>query len=123
MHVDDGILTGNGVVFKKAMDNMLGTLRIKHPQKNDFVYLSRRICRQGDGAIHVTFDVSHLSQVTVTADRNNKPDDPVTEEERTSLRSITGELGWPAREGYPEFCYGASELQQRVPEVTVGTIL
>eukprot|EP00974_Lingulodinium_polyedra_P090605 8786968-Lingulodinium_polyedra.AAC.1 len=59
----------------------------------------------------------------VPRERRRTPDAEVTEAERSSLRSLLGELAWPAREGFPEICYDSSDLQQRVPEATVSTLL
>ena len=47
----------------------------------------------------------------------------MTEDERTVLRSLLGEMAWPAREGFPDIAYDSSDLQQRVSEATVSTLL
>ena len=63
------------------------------------------------------------SPIAPAPPRKAKQDAEVTEKERSQLRTLIGELSWPAREAYPEFAYDASDIQQRVTTATVGTLL
>ena len=125
LHVDDAILAGDGSeVYQKARKSLLSKLRIKKIQKNDIMHLKRRITRQGDGSIKIDFKdaVARLKPIYVSKKRRMEAEALVTEEERTQLRSLIGELAYPAREGFPQVSYDVSDLQQRVPEATVSTM-
>jgi hypothetical protein len=123
LHVDDGLLTGGGEIYDTAKKKLFDTLRIKHVHRDDFVYLKRRIVRDDTGNITIAFDLSHLAPITLTTERKKDQHAAVTEAERTQLRTLIGALSWPIREGYPELGYDASDIQQRICEATVGTIL
>ena len=125
LHVDDGILSGDGSpTWQKARKMFLSKLRIKKLVKNNIVHLKRRITRQPDGGIKVDFKeaVARLKPIFVPKQRRMQAESPVSEEERTRLRSLIGELAYPAREGFPQVGYDVSDLQQRVPEATVSTM-
>jgi len=64
-----------------------------------------------------------IQPIHVPKERRRTPEAPVTEAERTSLRSLLGELAWPAHEGFPEYCYDVSDMQQRVNEATVSSLV
>ena len=123
IHVDDGLLAGHGAAYEKARSKLLETLSIKHVRTDDFVYLRRRIARQADGGFHIYMDVGECTPIKLTSARKAQQDEPVTESERSALRTLVGEISWPAREAFPESAYDASDLQQRVSEATVGTLL
>ena len=91
---------------------------------NDFEYLKRRIIRRKDGNTDVRVDnVSAIKPTQLPNERRSQQDSPLEPTERTSLRSLLGEMQWPVREGFAEYGYDVSDLQQRVPEATVSTIL
>ena len=124
LHVDDGVMTGEGPQWDTCVKSLFSKLRLKHHRVNDLEYLKRRIVRRKDGSIDVRFDnVSAIRPIELTKQRRTQQDDAVSAEERTSLRSLLGEMQWPVREGFPEHAYDVSDLQQRVPEATVSTIL
>ena len=72
---------------------------------------------------NITMDIGACTSVALASGRKSQQDAPTTESERSSLRSLVGEIPWPAREAYPEYAYDASDLQQRVATATVGTLL
>jgi hypothetical protein len=123
IHVDDGLFAGWGKFFERAKKALLANLKVKHLHMDSFVYLRRKIERQTDGSINITFDLKDLKPIEISASRKKQAEDKVTESERSSLRTLIGEVSWPVREGFPEFVYDASDIQQRVVEATVGTLL
>ena len=67
--------------------------------------------------------IGKCTPIVLTTARKVNQEAEVTEKERSQLRTLVGELSWPAREAYPEFAYDASDLQQRMSTATVGTLL
>ena len=88
------------------------------------MHLERRITRQKDGSIKIDFKdaVARRKPIFVSKKRRMEAEALVTEEGRTQLRSLIGELAYLAREGFPQVSYDVSDLQQRVPEATVSTM-
>ena len=122
--VDDVLIGGSGAhyeAFKKALFKML---RLKEVFRNVFKYLKRKIERLSDGTILVSFEhLDNIKPIYISRERRRQSNEKLTPDETSSLRSLIGELGWPTREGFPEFCYDVSDLQQRVPEATVSTMI
>ena len=115
LHVDDGIMTGEGPQWDTFVKSLFSKLRFKHHRVKNLEYLKRRIVRRKGGSIDVRFDnVSAIRPIELTKQRRAQQDDAVSAEERTSLRSLLGEMQWPVREGFPEHAYDVSDLQQRV---------
>ena len=106
IHVDDGVLTGDGPVFDCCKTELFQRLRLKHVFENDFVFLKRRIRRLLDGSVEVDFKeaVAKICPIEIPKERRRNPTAAVTEAERTQLRSLLGEIVRPAHDGVPEFC-------------------
>ena len=125
IHVDDGIMIGDGPTYDKSRQRMFKRLRLKNVFFDTFDFLKRKVARMEDGSIEVSFGacVQRIKPIYVPKERRRLPEAPVTETERTSLRSLLGELAWPAHEGFPEYCYDVSDMQQRVNEATVSSLV
>ena len=108
-------MVGSGEHYEEFKRRLFQKLRLKEAFQNTFKYLKRKIDRAPDGTILVSFEhLGNIKPIYITRERRRQPNDRLTPEETSSLRSLIGELGWPTREGFPEFCYDVSDLQQRV---------
>ncbi len=123
-HVDDVLMAGSGAHYEEFKWRLFKKLRLKEASHNIFKCPKRKIERRPGGAILVSFEhLGNIKPIYITRKIRRQPNDRLTLDETSSLRSLIGELGWPTREGFPEFCYDVSDLQQRVPEATVSTMI
>ena len=110
-HVDDLLFayTDEG---KEAVDAILNRFSVGKIEEGSFRYWGRRFSQDEDCTIHVDVrdNTRNLKPAAIGKDR--KMNDPLTQEELTSLRSVVGGLAWISRYGRPDLAYRVNELQR-----------
>ena len=110
-HVDDLIFayTGEG---KEAVDAILNRFSVGKIEEGSFRYCGRRFSQDKDCTIHVDVrdNTRNLKPAALGKDRNMN--DPLAQEELTSLRSVVGGLAWISRYGRPDLAYRVNERQR-----------
>ena len=64
-----------------------------------------------------------LKEIEISADRRKDKHSPVTEEERTKLRSVIGRLNWLAIQTRPDISYDVCELSTSQKNATVEQLM
>ena len=123
VHVDDGLCCGNSVFEKKLLQ-----LREKYPfgshKKTEFTFTGLHIKQHADFGISVdqTQYVKDIAPIQLTRERRLQQDDPVTENERQSLRAVIGSLQYAAVNTRPDLCSRLGWLQSRINHAQVSTL-
>ena len=123
VHVDDGLCCGNTVFEKKLMQ-----LQEKYPfgshKKTEFTFTGLHIKQHADFGISVdqTQYVKDIAPIQLTRERRLQHDDPVTENERQSLRAVIGSLQYAAVNTRPDLCSRLGWLQSRINHAQVSTL-
>ena len=110
-HVDD-LLFADTDEGKEAVDAILNRFSVGKIEEGSFRYWGRRFSQDEDCTLHVDVrdNTRNLKPAAIGKDR--KMNDPLTQEELTSLRSVVGGLAWISRYGRPDLAYRVNELQR-----------
>jgi len=110
-HVDDlpFAYTDEG---KEAVDAILNRFSVGKIEEGSFRYCGRRFSQDDDHTIHVDVrdNTRNLKPAAIGKDR--RMNDPLAQEELTSLRSVVGGLAWVSRYGRPDLAYRVDEFQR-----------
>jgi hypothetical protein len=64
-----------------------------------------------------------LHEIEVESHRKNQKEDPVTEEKRSTTRTICGALNWLSKEGRPDASAAASLFSSKISHMKVQDLL
>ena len=64
-----------------------------------------------------------LHEIEVESHRKNQKEDPVTEEKRSTARTICGALNWLSKEGRPDASAAASLFSSKISHIKVQDLL
>ena len=120
-HVDD-LLYAYLPEGEDAMKKFLSKFDLGSTETDNFRYCGKQFARDPDGTI--TIDVRDNTRRVrgATFGAARRGTDPLTKEELTTLRSVTGSLSWIARQGRPDLGYRVSRLQSSVKNATIATL-
>ena len=128
LHVDDGLLCGDGARYKRALEELMkrAPLKVYKPQGSHITFTGRKIGQDPhtkEISISQKGYFDDVEAIPVDRQRRKRLNDKLTEKEMTQLRSLVGKLAWPARETMPQLGFGVSEIQQAMAEATVERLL
>lgn len=114
LHVDDGLLVGDGAAFEQAAQAFRGRAPLDKWRRGQ-IQFTRREIRQND---EFSTEVSQhgywqmVEPIAIDRERHKFPDALLTQEEFVQIRCLVAKLSWPARESMPELSFAVSKLQQ-----------
>ena len=108
----DDLLSAYTDKGKEAVDAILNRFSVGKIEEGSFRYCGRCFSQDEDCTIHVDIrdNTRNLKPAALGKDRNMN--DPLAQEELTSLRSVVGGLAWISRYGRPDLAYCVNELQR-----------
>ena len=116
IHVDDGKL------FQQKLQQLSEKFPFGSQQKSIFTFTGLRIDQQPDQSIWInqTQYINNIHPISIPRDRRMKPDDPVSEDERQSLRAVIGSLQHAAVNSRPGMCsrldgFNLGSIEPRCP--------
>ena len=111
-HVDDLFCAGEGAEFKNTIDLMEKEIYLK-VKKEDFRFCGKNII-QKDGNIEIDqYDaIEGVDYMTLSRDRRQQVNAPLTEHEKSLFRGLIGQLGWVARQSRPDIMVNVSMAAQ-----------
>ena len=124
VHVDDGLCGGS-----KYFQEQLAKLEKKFPfgskKQHSFTFTGLKLNQSADHSITVdqTQYVKDIMPITVSKERRNQVEAPITESERQSLRALIGSLSYAAINSRPDLGSRLSWLQSSINKAVVGTLL
>ena len=124
IHVDDGIGGGSGV-FLEMLDRVRKRFKFGTFEKGEFTYTGIHFKQWDDMSIE--YDqieyVEKIKPISILKERRQQVESPVTEQERTQLRSLIGALQYAGVHSRPDLCAKIGELQSLITKAVVGDLL
>ena len=110
-HVDD-LLFAYSDEGKETVDAILNRFSGGKIEEGSFRYCGRRFSQDDDCTIHVDVRDNTRTLKPAAIGKDRKMNDPLTQEELTSLRRVVGGLAWVSCYGRPDLTYRVNELQR-----------
>ena len=117
LHVDDGFHFGDGPEYEASMNKLFEDFEIppEPPEKRKsgtFTFLGRTVTRLDDMSFVVCQQtyVKDIIPIFFPKTRRAEASSTLTAEEKSTLRSLVGQLAWAAREFFPHIAYDVSDL-------------
>ena len=126
-YVDDFLFAGKDTCpdYQKAKKELLAAFRWTEWEKDSFLQTGTRITQRRDFGFELdqsTF-VTEMEEIDLPSDRRRQQESPVTERERSQLRSLLGGLQWKGSQTGPQLLAELGMLQSRVNEAKVSDII
>ena len=124
VHVDDGLCCGSRY-FQEQLSKLEKLFPFGSKKQRSFTFTGLKIQQSADSTITVdqTQYVKDIMPITVSKERRNQMDQPITEAERQSLRALIGSLFYAAINTRPDLGSRLSWLQSSINKAVVGTLL
>ena len=124
IHVDDGIAGGDSV-FMAMLKRVEARFKFGAFERREFKYTGIHFRQWDDYSIE--YDqieyIERINPVTIEKSRRSQPLSPLTEAEKSSLRSIIGALQYAAVHSRPDISAKVGELQSSVNRATVSELI
>ena len=123
-HVDDLLWTGDGEM-DRIMAEVQSEFKFGALTDEEVIEYCGRIITQGQDGIHIKCPntASKTRPIWITSDRKAHRGSPVTEVERSQLRSVIGSLSWVTRVCRPDIAYQVHKLQTKMTVAVVDDLL
>ena len=118
IHVDDLLYAGTSCFEKDVIEPLHSIFSRGSKQIGCFTYIGIHLKQLDDKSIVVDQARYTESLKKVEIDPHRSPADPVSEKQRTSLRSAIGQLNWLAGVTRPDLAFDVCQLSTRVVNAT-----
>ena len=112
----DLLISGSGAFLKYITQRAKEKFEVGRSGENDATYLGMRALRQNEDSEWVVLDPNgyedKINHIGISHERMMNPDEILTENEQTALRSELGKLMWIARIARHDAIYDASAAAQ-----------
>ncbi len=124
VHVDDGLCCGSRY-FQEQLSKLEKQFPFGSKKQGSFTFTGLKLQQSADSSITVdqTQYVKDIMPITISKERRNQVDQPITEPERQSLRGLIGSLSYAAINTRPDLGSRLSWLQSSINKAVVGTLL
>ena len=124
VHVDDFLFGGSDNFYETVISNLKKAFKISKECSSAFKYIGLEL-QQTENGIYVGQEkyLEELQEIGITATRAAEKSTPISEEERTKLRSVHGKLSWLAIQTRPDLAYDVCNLTSNLKKGTVDLIL
>ncbi|CAE7255946.1 RE2 [Symbiodinium natans] len=120
-HVDDFFWAAFGEGELK-IQQLLDHFKIGRIEEGSFRFCGREYAQHPDGTIEINSRDNTRAIAPLEIPKGAKLTTPVTQGQRTALRSVIGSLAWVARATRPDLAHRVNALQQRVTVATIDTM-
>ena len=124
VHVDDGLGAGNEY-FKNQIQKLEAKFPFGEKKHKQFTFTGIEMSQLPDKSITLSQSqyVRKINPIPIEINRKTHLDEPVTEEERLSLRAIIGSLQYAAVNTRPDIASKLSFLQSEINKAKVSTLI
>ena len=124
-HVDDLIFGGYGKFMTEVFEPLKKKYLFKHVTVGNGEFLGKKLVQNHDFGvtIHQREHARDLECIHVSKERRKQRQDQTTDEEKSQMRGVLGELNWLVTGSRPDLAAGCSLLQQRVTKSTVEDMI
>ena len=127
LHVDDGFHIGEGLEYETSMGQLFEDFEIPPEKRKSgtFTFLGRTVTQLDDMSFIVSQEtyVNDIKPIFIPKMRRAEAGSTLTDEEKSTLMSLVGQLAWAARETLPHIAYDVSDLQQRFNTATIAELV
>ena len=122
-HVDDFFWAGTERFMSTVIDKIRNTFKISSENSILFTYLGLMI-QQCDDGIYISQNkyAKEIEEIEINPTRAKELQQPITEEEKSSLRSVIGQLNWLSMQTRPDLAYDVCELSTSLKDGTVSLL-
>ena len=120
-HVDDFLWAARGP-GEEVMQRLLDRFKIGRVETDKFRFCGREYIQHVDGTIEINCRDNTRAIRPIELRKDEKGTTPVSNAQRTMLRSVIGSLAWVALATRPDLAYRVNALQQRVTTATIETL-
>ena len=114
LHVDDFIHAGNQYFINVIMPQVLSIFKVGKSEQGNFMYTGFKLNQNDDGITLDQRDYVERVQIPVLdTKRLLQLEEPMTEEELTSLRRMVGSLNWTVRSTRPDLAFDLINLSTK----------
>ena len=120
IHVDDGLGAGDKV-FEHAISQLENRYPFGSKKSKDFIFTGIHIPQQWDGSIELdqTQYIEDIPAIDIERSRRQKPDEPVTPDEKQALRGLIGNIQYAATNTRPDLSAKLRLLQAKINCATI----
>ena len=124
LHVDDIMWSGNEETLLPIINLLKESFQISGESEGAFTYIGIHNTQKPDGSIILDQSTytSSIVPIPMTAERLKDPQQTLTKDETTSLRSALGQLNWLANMTRPDISYTVSRISGHIKNATVADI-
>ncbi|CAE7211787.1 RE1 [Symbiodinium sp. CCMP2592] len=120
-HVDD-LLWACDPSCDWIMNDLIETFKCGKVKTGSFRYCGKEISQDEDFNIHVTCSETTRNVNKIHVDKRRHPGDPLTDSDKTQMKSVAGSLAWVCRQCRPDLSYRVSKIQSASSNGTVADI-
>ncbi|CAE7834664.1 unnamed protein product [Symbiodinium sp. CCMP2592] len=120
-HVDD-LLWACDPSCDWIMNDLIETFKCGKVETGSFRYCGKEISQDEDFNIHVTCSETTRNVNKIHVDKRRHPGDPLTDSDKTQMKSFAGSLAWVCRQCRPDLSYRVSKIQSASSNGTVADI-
>ena len=123
-HVDD-MLYGGNLDFQPIIDNLRQSLTVSTEQCNAFAYVGISLKQNSDFSITINQDAfaASIKEISLSAERMKQKQAPVTEVEKSNMRSVIGQLNWLSGITRPDLCFDVCQFSSKVKNAVVSDLI
>ncbi|CAE7832525.1 GIP [Symbiodinium sp. CCMP2592] len=120
-HVDD-LLWACDPSCDWIMNDLIETFKCGKVETGSFRYCGKEISQDEDFNIHVTCSETTRNVNKIHVDKRRHPGDPLTDSDKTQMKSVAGSLAWVCIQCRPDLSYRVSKIQSASSNGTVADI-
>ena len=104
------------------MDDLIKTFKCGTTEVGHFRYCGKEIAQDEDFTIRVSCADTTRNVSKIFVDKRRHPGDPLTDSDKTLMKSVAGSLAWVCRQCRPDLSYRVSRIQSASSNGTVADI-
>ena len=123
-HVDDFVYGGTDQWLEKVIDKVTDRFKISAHATGSFKYVGLNVVQTSEGVfIDQQAYVQSLMPITISSERLREKEDFLTSEEKSQLRSVSGQLLWATSQTRPDCSYYSCVVSNYGKEPTVRNVV
>ena len=124
-HVDDLLIGGDAWFYSTVFEKLKQRYPFKHIKQDHGEFLGKQLKQNEDGSISVQQKEysDNLQSISICKERRKERDQMATDEEKSQMRAVLGEVNWLVSGSRPDLAAACSLMQQKVTKATVQDVI
>ena len=124
IHVDDFEYCGTAQWHKNVIDRLCIMFKISDQQTGSFKYVGLNIEQNGQEIfVDQRAYIEELTEISIERSRKTQLDDPLTDDEKNTLRSVAGQLLWTTSQTRPDLAFQSCIISNYGAAATVRSLI